>query len=123
MSAYCSHAGYNGAASWLEMQYEEEHAHATRIFNYLIDQGVQVGIGGIDAPRTEFGSLLEVFEASLAHEQDQTARLNDLSNQALNEKMVQRMRGILEELLPHLAKTPEMPVIVGSSRLRVSRAG
>ena len=86
MSAYCSHAGYNGAASWLEMQYEEEHAHATRIFNYLIDQGVQVGIGGIDAPRTEFGSLLEVFEASLAHEQDQTARLNDLSNQALNEK-------------------------------------
>ena len=86
MSAYCSHAGYNGSARWLEVQYEEEHQHATKIFNYLIDQGVKVGLGGIDRPPSEFGSLQEVFEASLAHEQEQTGRLNDLSNQALTEK-------------------------------------
>ena len=29
MSAYCSHLEFNGAATWLKLQYEEEHMHAT----------------------------------------------------------------------------------------------
>ena len=33
-----------------------------------------------------YGSLLGVFETSLSHEQEMTARLNDLSNLALSEK-------------------------------------
>ncbi len=73
MSAHCSHTGFNGAARWLEVQYEEEHLHATKIFNYLIEQGVQVELRKIKQPPTDFGSLLEVFEASLAHEQEMTA--------------------------------------------------
>ena len=40
----------------------------------------------IPAPPSEFGSILEVFEASLAHEQEMTGRLNELSDQALKEK-------------------------------------
>ena len=86
MSAHCSHADFNGAARWMAVQYEEEHLHATKIFNYLIEQGVQVRLGAIDRPRADYGSLLEVFEASLAHEQEMTARLNELSDQALTEK-------------------------------------
>lgn len=86
MSAYCSHTGFNGAASWLEVQYEEEHLHATKIFNYLIEQGVRVSLGQIGQPPDDFGSLLEVFEASLTHEQEMTALLNDLSDRALSEK-------------------------------------
>ena len=39
MSAYCSNADFNGAASWLEMQYEEEVQHATKIYRYLIEHG------------------------------------------------------------------------------------
>ena len=42
MSAYCSHLEFNGAAEWLKLQYEEEHIHATKIYNYLIDQGAHV---------------------------------------------------------------------------------
>ncbi len=86
MAAYCSHSDFNGAARWLEMQYEEEHLHATKIYNYLIEQGVQVSLRQIDEPPADFGSLVEVFEASLRHEQEMTARLNDLSDRALTEK-------------------------------------
>lgn len=86
MAAYCSHANFNGAASWLQFQYEEEHMHATKIFEYLIDQGSHVELKAIGSPSGEYSSLLEVFQASLGHEQLMTTMLNDLSDQALKEK-------------------------------------
>lgn len=86
MSAFCSHLEFNGAATWFKLQYEEEHLHATRIYNYLVEQGVQVVLQAIGQPRSDFGSLLEVFQASLQHEQKMTSGLNDLSDHALKEK-------------------------------------
>lgn len=86
MSAFCSHLEFNGAATWFKLQYEEEHLHATRIYNYLVEQGVQVVLQAIAQPRSDFGSLLEVFQASLQHEQKMTSKLNDLSDHALKEK-------------------------------------
>lgn len=86
MSAYCSHREFNGAAHWFKSQYDEEHQHATRIYNYLIDQGVHVELAALPRPDSEFGSLLEIFQASLSHEQNMTAKLNELSDLALKEK-------------------------------------
>lgn len=86
MSAYCSHIEFNGAAGWLKLQYEEEHMHATKIYNYLVEQGVHVVLEQVSQPPCEFGSILDVFTASLEHEQSMTGRLNELSDQALKEK-------------------------------------
>ncbi len=86
MSAYCASIDFNGAAMWFKHQYEEERLHATRIYNYLIDQGTQVVLQAIKQPPSEFGSILEVFESSLKHEQNMTSKLNNLSDQALKEK-------------------------------------
>ena len=86
MSAYASHMDFVGAAHWFRTQYEEEHTHALKIFNYMIDQGVHVTLEPIQQPPSEFGSLLETFEASLSHEQSMTRKLNELSDQALKEK-------------------------------------
>ena len=86
MSAFCSHLEFNGAASWLKLQYEEEHMHATKIYNYLVEQGVQVVLKDLKKPPSEFGGILAVFTSSLEHEQRMTSRLNDISDQALKEK-------------------------------------
>lgn len=86
MSAYCSKKDFNGAAGWFLLQYQEELEHATRIYNYIIDQGAIVSLQEIDRPEKKFGSLLEIYQKSLAHEQMMTCMLNDLSNNALNEK-------------------------------------
>ncbi len=86
MSAYCNHIDFNGAANWLKQQYEEEQLHATKIYNYLIEQGANVALRQIPQPANEFGTILEVFKASLKHEQTMTTRLNNISDQALKEK-------------------------------------
>ena len=86
MSAYCSNADFNGSAKWLELQYEEEIVHATKIYRYLIEQAVPVKLAAIGEPPFEFGTLLQVFQASLSHEQAMTSRLNELSDLALAEK-------------------------------------
>jgi ferritin len=86
MSAYCHHLDFNGAANWLKLQYEEEQGHATRIYNYLIEQGAHVELKAIPQPPSKFGTILEVFKSSLEHEQKMTEKLNNLSDQALKEK-------------------------------------
>ncbi|WP_373034731.1 ferritin [Sulfurimonas sp.] len=86
MSAYCSQSDFKGVASWLKMQYEEEHMHATKIYNYLIEQGAQVSLIEIAKPPKNFGTILNVFQMSLKHEQMMTSKLNELSNLALKEK-------------------------------------
>jgi len=86
MSTYCSHADFNGAGSWFKLQHEEEQFHAAKLYDYLIEQGVQVTLTQIAEPATEFSSILDVYEASLAHEHEMTRQLNDLSDQALTEK-------------------------------------
>ena len=53
-----------GLRSWLELQYEEEIVHATKIYRYLIEQAVPVRLAQIGEPPSEFGTMLEVFEAS-----------------------------------------------------------
>ena len=86
MSAYCSHQELNGAARWFKLQHEEEQLHAGKVYDYLIEQGVRVTLADIAEPPTKFDSLLDVFGASLAHEQKMTACLNELSDLALQEK-------------------------------------
>jgi len=86
MSAYCAHIDFHGAASWLKQQYEEEQVHATKIYNYLLEQGAHVVLREIPQPPNEFGKILDVFKSSLEHEQTMTAKLNNLSDQALKEK-------------------------------------
>jgi ferritin len=86
MSAYCSKMDFNGAASWFLLQYQEEQDHATRIYNYLIEQDATISLKSIEKPEKKFGTLLETFQKSLEHEQMMTQRLNILSNKALKEK-------------------------------------
>jgi len=86
MSAYCSNIEFNGAARWLKMQYDEEIGHANKIYNYLVDQGVHVVLDAIRRPPSEFGTVLQVFTASLEHERAMSHRLNVLSDKALKEK-------------------------------------
>ena len=80
MSAYCSKIEFNGAARWLKLQYDEEIGHATKIYNYLVDQGVHVVLDAIKQPPSEFGTVLDVFTSSLEHEQKMSELLNVLSD-------------------------------------------
>ncbi len=86
MSAYCSKEGFNGAASWFLIQYQEEVAHGMKMFKYLEDQSASINLPAIESVKVEYKSLLDVFKKSLAHEQYMTKNLNNLSDIAMKEK-------------------------------------
>ncbi|RLF93209.1 ferritin, partial [Thermococci archaeon] len=55
MSAYSTYIGLKGFANWFMVQYQEEMAHAMKIYDYVNDQGAQVKLMAIEKPPTEFG--------------------------------------------------------------------
>lgn len=86
MSAYSSYSGLKGFANWFMVQYQEEMAHATKIYNYIDSQSQQVKLMAINQPPTEFESSLDMFEKTLKHEQFVTKSINDLVDLAISEK-------------------------------------
>jgi len=67
-------------------QYKEELDHAAKLFKHVTDRSGRVVLEAIEKPPVEFGSLKEVFQAVLAHEQKVTGLINKLYETALAEK-------------------------------------
>lgn len=75
-----------GTAAWFLAKHGEEQMHARKMVRYLLDQGAQVSLAGIEGPPAPAGSVLGMFERTLAHERSVTASINDLVDHALSEK-------------------------------------
>ena len=78
MSAHLGHENFPGFAHWMRLQAEEELAHAMRLFDYVHRRGGRVELRGIEAPTTDFGGPLSLFESVLEHEQAVTGMINGL---------------------------------------------
>jgi len=78
MSSYFEANSWDGFASWMSMQSDEEREHAMKFYTYLLDRGATVKLPALDAPAFEFDSPLAVFEASLAQEMKVTASITNL---------------------------------------------
>ncbi|HVY63155.1 MAG TPA: ferritin [Planctomycetota bacterium] len=88
MSAYCGTTIYRGAAHWLRLQHGEETGHATKMLDYLVDRGGKVSLGALEAPRSDFGSLEQVFTTVLEHERHVSERIHKLYELAVAERDV-----------------------------------
>lgn len=86
MAAYCEHMHFTGCAHWLRIQSQEEQTHAMRLFNFLIARGGRVVLSEISAPQKDYESIIEVFRATLAQEQQVTSQIDSLYEMALKEK-------------------------------------
>ncbi len=86
MSAYCNKIGMPGSEHWFRMQYDEEVIHMTKMFDYVMQHGGEAHLMQVDEPPREFGAILEIFEASLEHEQFITRSINELLDVAVEEK-------------------------------------
>ena len=86
MSAWFSDKGLPGFANWMYVQYQEEMTHANKFFNYVNERSGKVTLKAIDQMPIEWGSIIEVVEATLAHEQHVSELINNLVDIALQEK-------------------------------------
>ncbi len=78
MSAHFDNENLPGFANWMRLQAQEELTHAMRLFDYVLRRGGQVELRGIEAPPTEFGAPLSIFESVLEHEQAVTGMIHRL---------------------------------------------
>lgn len=85
MSAYCESVSLPGMAHWMRSQAGEEQEHALKLFRYVVEKGGRVLLEAIDKPPAEFDGPLDVFERTLAHEQNVTGLINDLYGLAIAE--------------------------------------
>ncbi len=78
MYAYFERINLQGFKNWMDVQMKEERAHAMGLFKYLQERGGKVVLKQIEQPKTDWNSVLEVFEDTLKHEKLVTSKINEL---------------------------------------------
>ena len=78
MSADFESKTYKGFARWMRVQFQEEMAHALKFVDFMLARGASIAWKAAAAPATVYGSPLETFEKTLAHEREVTARIHAL---------------------------------------------
>ncbi len=78
MNAYFEAEGYGGFAAWMRAQTQEEIFHAMKIYDFINERGGRAVLSAIEVPPAKWDSPLDVFKASLAHEEKVTALINEL---------------------------------------------
>jgi len=68
MAAYCGSNNLQGFANWMKVQFEEEQAHALKIYDYIQERGGRVNLDPIEAPKSEWENIVNVFEEVLAQD-------------------------------------------------------
>lgn len=86
MSSYFNSVDLLGFAHWMHIQAKEELFHAEKIYGFINERGGRVVLETIDKPQTEWASPLSAFEDALKHEEFITASINDIVNNALQDK-------------------------------------
>jgi ferritin len=85
MSSYLQSIGMAGCANWMKVQYQEELAHATHFFEYVLERGGRVKLSPIGEVEVDFKNVLHVFEETLTHEITVSGLINNLMDIAIKE--------------------------------------
>jgi ferritin len=94
MAGWCEHHKYMGAGRWLRAQSQEEHGHAMKLFDFVLARNHPVALPGIEQPRSDFGSIAEVFERALVQEQEVSRQIDALYELAFQEKVFAAMAAL-----------------------------
>lgn len=86
LAAWSKANNLEGFSNWMKHQAEEEREHAMKIHDFLIDNEHEVVLTGIEKPKLNIKSAVDVFRASLKHEQKITKNIHDCYSIALSEK-------------------------------------
>ena len=86
MSAYFENKNLKGFANWTRVQAMEEAAHGLKFYDYINSRSGRVELTPIAGPKTQWSSILQIFEEIYEHEQMVTDSINNLASVAFEEK-------------------------------------
>jgi len=83
MSSWFHDKGLPGFTNWMYIQYQEELTHANKLFNYVVERGEKPVLKAIDQMPVEWDGIIEIYEATLKHEQLITSLIDNLVDVAI----------------------------------------
>jgi ferritin len=86
MATWCEHENLPGCAALLLDHANEERDHMMKIITYLQECDIRPMIEALEAPRHEYDSALDVFEAVYDREMAVTENINKISALTLESK-------------------------------------
>ncbi len=85
VAAYFTAHHLDGFAHWMQVQAQEELAHAMKLFDHLAERGGTVELMAIEAPQHEWPSPSSAVESVLNHERLVSQRINQIADLASEE--------------------------------------
>jgi len=85
VAAYFEDVDLRGFAHWMKLQYQEELAHADKIYAFINDRDGHVVLQPIAAPPAKWDSPLHAFENALKGEQQLSEKIYEVVDLALKE--------------------------------------
>ena len=86
MAQYFAQKNLNGFRHFYSMQAREEMEHTQKFIDYINEQGGVVELEAVAKPRSDYNSILEIFEEALAHEKLVTGYIHELMDLAKESK-------------------------------------
>ena len=86
MASWSDKNGFAGVAGWMYSQAEEERVHMLKLIEYINERGGHAVVPALDQPPIEHGSIKEMFEAVLKHEEFVTESINEIVAATIEEK-------------------------------------
>jgi ferritin len=86
MSARCENLSLPGFSAWFRAQSSEEWVHAMKFYDWILDHDNTATLDALPAPKTDFDSPLQAFEAALEQEQAVTKSINEIYHLSGEEK-------------------------------------
>jgi ferritin len=119
IAAYFDGDDLPNLAAFFHRQANEEHMHAMKFANYLIDAGAALRIPAIAQPTHEFASAEEAVRLALAWEMEVTRQINGLMDLAIkdNDHISQDfLRWFVTEQLEEISSMDRLLSIVRRSK-------
>lgn len=86
MQAYFAEHNLNGFANWMSIQVKEENAHAMMMYNFVLERGGKIELQAIAKPQPNWKGAIDIYAATLKHEQHVTSLIHNLVDLAIKEK-------------------------------------
>ncbi len=86
MASWADDNGYNGVAEFFYSQSEEERVHMTKLVKFINERSAKAVIPELDAPKSDFKSLNQLFETFLESEVFVTQQINRVIYECLQHK-------------------------------------
>jgi ferritin len=86
MASWADVNGYNGVSDFFYANSEEERVHMIKLVKFINERGGNALIPELEAPKTGFKSLNELFEEFLSSEIFVTQKINEIIFECLSHK-------------------------------------